>query len=206
MKLKSLVNGLGNHKKTKIYYDDWSQTYDETLKKWNYKAPNKVSKILKLKNSYKPKSILDLACGTGLFAEEVLKIYPFAKIDGIDISRKILNIAKSKKIYRNLIYSNFDNQLIINNKYDLISCIGAMTYTKDPSLLLKRIYNLTNSFGSFIFTHRTDLWERESFLKILYSLSLKWKIKYISRPILYLPKNSDFKNKIKIKIVLLNKV
>ena len=73
---KSLVSGVGNLKKTKKYYDDWSEKYDETLKLWNYQAPNKSIKFLKETISLKPKNILDLACGTGLFGTELKKIYP----------------------------------------------------------------------------------------------------------------------------------
>ena len=44
--MKSLIKGIGNEKETKIYYDNWSENYDLTLKKWNYKAPKKAVNIL----------------------------------------------------------------------------------------------------------------------------------------------------------------
>ena len=84
-KSNTLVSGIGSHKKVKKYYDDWSENYDETLKKWNYKAPKKVISYLKKFDEIKPKKILDIACGTGLFAEEILKIYP-----KIDEAKKLL--------------------------------------------------------------------------------------------------------------------
>ena len=117
-KSNTLVSGIGSHKKVKKYYDDWSENYDETLKKWNYKAPKKVISYLKKFDEIKPKKILDIACGTGLFAEEILKIYPKISIDGIDISKKILNLAKSNKIYNNLKCCNFDKNFFTKYKYD----------------------------------------------------------------------------------------
>ena len=46
--------------------------YKAYLKKWNYKAPKKAVKILgKVKRKFN--NILDLACGTGMFAEEIKK-------------------------------------------------------------------------------------------------------------------------------------
>jgi len=42
-------------------------------------------------------SCLDLCCGTGDLAREVLRQYPSSKITGLDFSEEMLNIAKSKK-------------------------------------------------------------------------------------------------------------
>ena len=45
-KTKSLLDGIGNENVTEKYYDNWAKDYDQTLKKWNYKAPNKAVKFL----------------------------------------------------------------------------------------------------------------------------------------------------------------
>ena len=98
---KSLVSGVGNLSKTTKYYDDWSENYDATLKLWNYQAPKKSIKFLKETTNVKPKNILDLACGTGLFGAELKKVYPKSHIYGSDISKKSLKISSGKKIYKN---------------------------------------------------------------------------------------------------------
>ena len=126
-KTKSLLDGIGNEKVTAKYYDDWAINYDQTLKKWNYKAPKKAVKILgKVKRKFD--NILDLACGTGMFAEEIKKTYKKIIIDGCDISEQSLQIAKQKKLYRKLYKKSFEKKIKITSKYDLISMIGSMTY------------------------------------------------------------------------------
>ena len=187
-KFKSLVYGVGSYSETNKYYDDWSKTYDQKLFKWNYKAPYNSVLILKKFLSKSPKNLLDLACGTGLFAKEILNIYPEINMEGIDISKKILQKAKEKKIYKKLYCFNFDKNMKVKKNYDLISCIGAMTYTKDPKKLLTNIYKFTKKDGYFIFTHRTDLWEKQNYSKLLIDLDKKWEKIYLSRPLLYLPK------------------
>ena len=206
VKSKDLVKGIGNYNATTKYYDDWSSTYDTSLKKWSYRAPYKASLVLKTYLTTAPKNILDLACGTGLFAESIIKFFPKTVIDGIDISKKILHKAKEKKIYKKLICSNFDRNILIKKKYDLTSCIGAMTYTKNPKKLMLNVHALTNLRGFFIFTHRIDLWKKQNYPKLLESLSNKWDPIFISRPILYLPQNKFFNDSIKIKIALLKKL
>ena len=108
-KVKSLLDGIGNETLTEKYYDDWALNYDQTLKDWNYKTPLKAADIIS-KIKYNIRSNLDLACGTGMFADKLLKKYPNIVIDGCDISSKSLKIAKQKKLYRNLMKKSFEKK------------------------------------------------------------------------------------------------
>ena len=202
---KSLVSGVGNLTKTTKYYDDWSENYDKTLKLWNYQAPKKSIKFLKETINTKPKNILDLACGTGLFGTELKKIYPKSHIYGSDISRKSLKITLGKKIYTKLQIKNFEQLHHFKVKFDLISLIGSMTYCKNFEKLFANINKNIKKKGIVLFTHRVDLWKQQDFISILKKHQKTLKISKISRPLNYLPLNKDFKNKIKIKIVLLQK-
>ena len=202
---KSLVSGVGNLSKTTKYYDDWSENYDETLKLWNYQAPKKSIKFLKETITIKPKNILDLACGTGLFGIELITIYPKSNIYGSDISKNSLKIASCKKIYIKLKNKNFEELHYFNTKFDLISLIGSMTYCKNFKKLFANINKNIKKKGFVLFTHRVDLWKQQDFFNILKTYQKTFKITKISRPLNYLPLNKDFKNKIKIKIVLLQK-
>ena len=202
---KSLVSGVGNLNKTSKYYDDWSEKYDETLKLWNYQAPKKSIKFLKETTNLKPKNILDLACGTGLFGVELKKVYPKSHIYGSDISKKSLKISSEKKIYKKLQIKNFEQLHNYKIKFDLISLIGSMTYCKNFDKLFVNINKNIKQKGFVLFTHRIDLWQKQNFLSILKNHQKSLKIIKISRPLNYLPLNKDFKNKIKIKIVLLQK-
>ena len=110
-KTKSLLDGIGNKNVIEKYYDDWAINYDQTLKKWNYKAPKKAVKILGIVKR-KFNNILDLACGTGMFAEEIKKKYKKIIIDGCDISAQSLKIAKQKKSYRKLHKKSFEKKML----------------------------------------------------------------------------------------------
>jgi len=202
---KSLVSGVGNLNKTTKYYDDWSENYDATLKLWDYQAPKKSSQFLKKINKVRGKNILDLACGTGLFGLELKKLYPKSIIYGSDISKESLKIANTKNIYYDLKVKNFEQFNYQKIKFDLISLIGSMTYCKNFDKLFININKNIKENGFFIFTHRVDLWEKQNFGNILKKLNKSLKIIKISRPTNYLPLNKDFKNKIKIRMVLLQK-
>ena len=204
IKVKSLVDGIGNQIITEKYYDEWALNYDHTLKNWKYKAPlQAANKLIKIKD--KISFNLDLACGTGMFAKELKKKYPNIVIDGCDISSKSLKIAKLKNLYRNLFKKSFEKKIKITKKYDSVSMIGSMTYCKKPNVLLSLITNYLKKNGIFIFTHRIDLWEKQGFDSIITKYNKSFTLMLKSRPINYLPNNSSFSNKIKIRIVILKK-
>ena len=201
----SLAQGLGNKKVVEKYYNDLAHNYEKSLKKWNYKAPIKSAKILKKFININPKFLLDLACGTGLFGEKISKVYKDCIIDGTDISKESLKIAKKKNNYRNLSKISFEKRHNISNKYNIVSLIGAMTYCNNHSLLFNNVHFFLKKLGYFIFTQRTDLWIKYQFDIFLVRYSKKFKIIYKSRPLDYLPKNKEFQKNIKIHLVLLQK-
>ena len=88
------------------------------MNRWNYQAPKKCINILKKKLNKKPKYILDLACGTGLFGLELNNLYNKSIIYGSDISAKSLEIARKKIIYKNLKKINFETRHL----YNIIIC------------------------------------------------------------------------------------
>ena len=205
IKKDSLVSGIGNQAKTKLYYDTWSNDYDATLESWDYKIPLKSSQLLKKNLKSDPERILDLACGTGLFGSEVRKIYKKSVVYGLDISNSSLKIARQKNVYDKLQCLSFEKKIKYNFKFDLISLMGSMTYAKNFEKLFNNVLFNLKKTGFFIFSHRVDLWKKNNFDKVLLNYSQNFKVIYKSRPILYLPLNNDFGNKIKVKIVLLQK-
>ena len=202
---KSLVDGIGNQIVTEKYYDNWALDYDQTLKNWNYKAPLRAVNAMSLiKDNIS--SNLDLACGTRMFAAKLKKKYTNIAIDGCDISFQSLKIAKNKKLYRNLIKQSFEKKINIKKKYDSVSMIGSMTYCKKPKKVFSLVIDYLNKNGIFIFTHRIDLWNKQNFDLIINNFNKSYQLVYKSRPLSYLPKNSSFSDKIKIRIVILKKI
>lgn len=113
-----------------------------------------IIRILK-KLRFKPRNILDLACGTGKLARFFLDAG--YEIEGLDLSESMLNIARSKglKVYQgNMI--NFE----IGRRYDLIICVfDSLNYILKQSDLLKCFKSVNrhlNQNGLFIFDMNSD--------------------------------------------------
>lgn len=132
------LNGKKSEKEAeynRILFDVFAPTYEETLKNIDYAAAKKIVQIC---GDVKGK-ILDLGCGTGILGQ-ALKTDK-NEINGVDISEKMLAIAKQKGIYKRLINSEILNFLQKNTEtFDLITAADVFCYFGDLEPLFKLIY------------------------------------------------------------------
>ncbi len=122
-------------------------------------------------------TVLDIGSGTGLFSSFILNKYPEAKITLIDISEKMINIAKER-------FSNLTNLSYIladytsyefRHKYDIIVSSLSIHHLTDMEKknLYKRIYKLLNDDG--IFVNADQVLGQTASLEKIYKND--WKIK-----------------------------
>lgn len=146
-------------KNNKIFGKEYAYAYDFLYKNKNYnKECDFIQGIFK-KYSLKPKTILDLGCGTGGHALILAK--NGYKVTGIDRSKEMLAIAQRKARERNL-NVKFINQnmekLDVGKSYDaVISMFSVIGYLTDNSEFTKVCANVKkhlNNNGIFIF----DCW------------------------------------------------
>ncbi|WP_198174246.1 class I SAM-dependent DNA methyltransferase [Mesorhizobium xinjiangense] len=108
------------------YYNDWADVYDKDLHENDYRTPGRCATALAAHLGDKDAPILDFACGTGM-SGEALKEAGFTTIDGTDISEGMLDKARAKGVYRDLIRANSDAVLDTGDrKYMAIAAVGAI--------------------------------------------------------------------------------
>ena len=104
------------------------------------------------------KIILDLGCGFGehckRFVESGAK-----KVIGIDISEKMLEIAKQENADSKITYINMPMENIwqLNEKFDVVVSSLAFHYVQDFSGVVKNIYDMLNENGVFLFSQENPL-------------------------------------------------
>ena len=98
--------------------------------------------------------ILDLGAGTGLLCSFILKKYPKASLTLIDLSEKMLEVAKLRfKNFSNVTYLSEDYlNFNFDKKYDLIISALSIHHLPDDAKakLFKNCYENLNSNGVFI--------------------------------------------------------
>jgi len=106
----------------------------------------------------KDKTILDLGCGYGENCIEFIK-KGSRKVIGIDISKKMLEVAKMKNCDPKIEYKNIPMEEIGNlkKKFDIVVSSLAIHYIEDYSGLIKNVYKLLNKNGLLVFSQENPL-------------------------------------------------
>ena len=108
------------------HYDSWAKQYEkELLEDYGYCAHIIGSKAFSTYELRKSCNIIDIGCGTGLVGEE-LKSSGFLNIWGLDVSSKMIAIAKKKKVYREFYQKKIENlDGIISKPFEALICVGS---------------------------------------------------------------------------------
>lgn len=139
------------NKKLKIFYDEvYIKGEEKHYTKYVLQGTptSETNEILKQLN-WKSKSVLEVGCGTGLFASSVAK--KGANVLGIDFSKKGIEIAKKKYQMSNLQFLHQDVKNI-KGKYDVIVSIGTLEHMDDPLKTLKLMKKHLKPKGKIIIT------------------------------------------------------
>jgi len=89
---------------TKRLYADWAETYDNDFAvEMDFHLPRLVAEAFVKAGGKGP--VLDFGCGTGLVGEH-LAHSGISEIDGADLSQEMLDVAKRKGVYRDLVSGN----------------------------------------------------------------------------------------------------
>ena len=112
---------------------------------------DKYLTIAKIIMDANPKNVLDLGCGSGLLESELIKLGYKGKICAVDGSTEMLKIAKSicgDKV--DFLQMDFDNDLDINKKFEVIVAINVLFFLKNKKKFLTNIRNLLEDSQSFV--------------------------------------------------------
>jgi predicted TPR repeat methyltransferase len=195
-----LKNGSRNSSEVEGYYDDWAETYDDSLSKWHYRAPEYNASILKKYLDIEG-PVYDAGCGTGL-AGRALKAAGFKNIVGSDISSKSVQLAADTEAYSKTLVLDLQEFPFPfeNNYFAGVNCVGVMTYIEKIAGLFKEFTRITRPGGVVAFTHRDDMVEDDKFISALKNAEDEglWEMLFRSEPEPYLPQYEAFSDKINV--------
>jgi predicted TPR repeat methyltransferase len=114
-----------------LLFDNFAATYEQTLKNIQYAVVDKIAELYAPLNG----KILDLGCGTGLAAQKLKT--PDNSFYGVDISEKMLEIARQKNIYDELRQADIIEYLSnMKENFDWIIAADVFCYFGDLKPIL----------------------------------------------------------------------
>lgn len=141
----------------KEMFDSFAPEFEATLSDLEYQAPQLIFEALKanLKISLFSKRyhILDLGCGTGLCGEKIKKFASGNGLYGVDLSEKMLEIARQKDIYAQLFCDDICHYLENSEYfYDVMVAADVWTYFGDLTKAFVRVWRSLVPNGLFVFS------------------------------------------------------
>ena len=110
---------LGSTDDAKRLYAAWAETYDaEFGEAQGYLIPREVVRVFTEHGGCGP--VLDVGAGTGLVGEG-LAAAGLGPVDALDLSKEMLEVAKCKGVYRNLIAADVTETLGVSGYSGVIS-------------------------------------------------------------------------------------
>jgi len=116
--------------------------------------PAYETKIQKLKNFLKHDNVvLDIGCGTGTQCGDIAD--SVKQVTGIDISRKLLAIARQRMSERNLdnvefLQTSLFDERFAPGRFDVVMVFHVLHFFEDIDAVFKRIHELLKPDGIFI--------------------------------------------------------
>ncbi|KAM8977088.1 methyltransferase-like protein 27 [Pelodytes ibericus] len=141
------------------FYDGWAKEYEEDVSTLEYKAPHLAAVALAsmFGSSRESKIVLDVACGTGLVAQE-LQHCGFSLFHGLDGSAEMLQIAQSKMLYKEVKQCMLGQEPLPSSTdhYDAVIIVGALSDGQVPVSVIPELIRVTKPGGFVCLTTRSN--------------------------------------------------
>lgn len=122
---------------------------------WHAQKVLTFKKIIERKKFTK---ILDDGCASGNMANEISKIFPKAKITGIDVYGKAINFGKNKYPHLNFFIADAHKLPFKNKSFDLVICYETIEHVVDPAKVLREIKRVVKKDGIAIIAMDSGNW------------------------------------------------
>ena len=149
-------------------YRDWAGSYDQQLESGlRYVAPAVIGQMLSVAEPDHTVRVLDVGCGTGLVGVSLSKL-GFVHLDGLDFSSQMLNEAREKDVYSELIQADLNESLhLAPSTYGAAISCGTFTHGHVDANALDRIAPLLKPGAIFACTIHKAVWEAAGFSRTL---------------------------------------
>jgi len=133
-------------------FDQFSADYDERMiGQLGYRAPQILRALFDLIMPGRDQlAILDLGCGTGLTGVSFRDVA--ARLDGIDLSPAMVEKARARNLYDNLLVGDIETALDGTTPYDLLLAADTLVYLGDLEPVFERARRNLRDDGFFLFT------------------------------------------------------
>ena len=137
--------------KIKKMFDEISSYYDKMNNFISFGLHNIVKKqAIKMLKIVPRSMVLDVCCGTGDFTKIINKIYPRAKVIGIDSSVEMIKIAKNKNPKGSFLTGDCTDLGFAQGEFEAVTASFGLRNIENRQKALQEIHRVLKSGGKFL--------------------------------------------------------
>ncbi|MCV0394220.1 MAG: class I SAM-dependent methyltransferase [Rhizobiaceae bacterium] len=165
-------------------YSGWAADYDRETAERGYLLPFFITAFVARHVPRSDGPILDAGCGTGLSGPSLVALgYP--EIEGLDMSREMLEVAISRNVYKRLAIGRLGEDLPFHDDYfAAVIASGVFTLGHAPAEGFRELARVTRPGGHVIATVRDSILTSDGFRKIFTELekTRRWQVIEETKP------------------------
>lgn len=140
------------HAEMKSLYDEWADQYDQDLADKSYQTPRRVADMLTRWLPNRSAPILDYGCGTGLSGAALVEA-GYTRIDGADLSPRMLALAGQKSLYGQLFQIDIAEPLSFDPRaYRAIVAVGVISVGGAPGAVFDTLVDSLTPGARLVFS------------------------------------------------------
>ncbi|MDQ3833788.1 MAG: class I SAM-dependent methyltransferase [Actinomycetota bacterium] len=179
--LQNVYNAKSNQEAAELY-DSWAQEYEQAVSSWGYTTPAVSAGLFGRYVEPKDGAVLDAGAGTGITGE-ILALLGYKEIAGIDVSQDMLELARTKGVYKELHQMELGSELNFpTDAFSAVVSTGVFAAGHAPPGSFEELIRVTRAGGHIVFSVRTDAYEEGGFKKEQEKLEGegKWRLLEVS--------------------------
>lgn len=155
---------LSSQEAGEALYREWASSYDRTMiDGLGYISPGLLCDAFARNVEWRDRRVLDVGCGTGLVGVELVR-QGFATFDGLDLSVDMMNEARRRGVYGELIAADLTQPLLIEDgAYGAVVCNGTFTSGHVDASCLDEIVRVIEPGGVLACAVHDAVWDKNGF-------------------------------------------
>lgn len=132
-------------------FSKWADNYDNPFTSITFRQTN--AKIVKLVDPKQNSSLLDIGCGSGILIKYLLNTNRRMKLYGLDITPKMVKVAKRKFINDPSVKITLGSAIHIPYKdgsFDYVTCASSFHHHPDPLKSIKEMVRVLKPGGKLL--------------------------------------------------------
>jgi ubiquinone/menaquinone biosynthesis C-methylase UbiE len=137
-------------------FNRWSESYDRCILQWLLFGPSHRAMIRRIRERFadRPIRLLDIGCGTGLFAARVREALPGARVVGVDLVEGML--ARGRDRWRKLsetataVQGDSERLPFAPGSFDVVTCANSFHHYPHQDLAVREMRRVLRPGGRLI--------------------------------------------------------